>query len=352
MLRLRDRKTADRILSRLREMDLDLTLMHVCGTHQDTLVRFGLQELLEDVGVEVRQGPGCPVCVITQKEMEVMAAFAREGKTIAVFGDLSRVPVSQGRLRDAGDVKVVYSINDAVDIAAGGREVIFCAIGFETTSPSTAAVLKRGVPEGFYIYSTHRVVPPALKALLGMGELKIDGIIEPGHVSTIIGSEPYQFISREFGVPQVIAGFEPLDFLMGVYMIAKQIEEGRAEVEIEYSRVVRPGGNTRALKLMDEVFRPVDVPWRGFPTIPGSGHGLAEEYSEHDASLVFEDTVDSVGEVDEPRGCRCGEVLRGVIESSECPLFGKACTPEHPVGPCMVSVEGSCQILYRYRKLR
>ncbi len=357
MFRFRDKEMAYKIVQKLREMDLQITLMHVCGTHQDTLVRHGLQPLLEDVGVDIRQGPGCPVCVTTAKEIEESIALAKAGKTITVFGDMIKVPGVEESLSDAKteghDVRIVYGVNDAVDLTDKiSNEVVFIGVGFETTTPSIAVAVSRRPPKNFSLLSCHRVIPPALKAIVEMGEVRLDGLIEPGHVSTIIGSRPYEFLSEEHGIPQVIAGFEPLDLLMGVYMLAKQKEEGNARVDIEYRRVVKPEGNPTAIKVMDEVFDPADVKWRGFPTIPASGLVLSDEYQEYDARQRFEDDLAELEgkEFKEPKGCRCGEVLRGIIRSEECPLFAKTCTPTNPIGPCMVSAEGSCNILYKYSK--
>jgi hydrogenase expression/formation protein HypD len=357
MFRLRDKEMADRIIQKLREMDMQLTLMHVCGTHQDTLVRHGLQLLLEDVGIDIRQGPGCPVCVTTAREIEESIALARAGKTIAVFGDMIKVPGVEESLSDAktegSDVRIVYGVNDAVQLASKeDRDVVFIGVGFETTTPTIAVAFSRRPPKNLSMLSCHRVIPPALKAIVEMGEVRLDGLIQPGHVSTIIGSEPYEFLSREYGMPQVIAGFEPLDLLMGVYMLAKQKKEGAARVDIEYKRVVKPEGNPAAVEVMNDVFNPVDVKWRGFPSIPLSGLELSEEYQEYDARRKYEDDLAELKgkEFKEPKGCRCGEVLRGLIRSEECPLFVKVCTPANPIGPCMVSAEGSCNILFKYAK--
>lgn len=355
MFEFRDKELAQKIISKIKSFNQNITLMHVCGTHQDTLVRFGLQMMLKDAGVDIRQGPGCPVCVTTPKEIEEAMALARAGKTVAVFGDMIKVPGVKGSLSDMStqgfDIQVVYSITDAVKYAkSSGSETVFMAIGFETTTPSTAAVISKKPPENFSILCSHRTVPNALKAIIEMGEVKLQGLIEPGHVSTIIGMKPYQFISEKYKMPQVIAGFEPLDLLMGVFMLAKQIKTGRAEVENEYKRVVQEAGNQKALEMMARVFKTTDVPWRGFPVIPESGLALKDEFISYDARKKYADILEEVQKLDyrEPAGCRCGEVLRGIIESTECPLFGKGCTPDNPIGPCMVSSEGSCNILFKY----
>jgi hydrogenase expression/formation protein HypD len=355
MFEFRDKEMAQKITEKIRSLDQKITIMHVCGTHQDTLVRFGLQRMLKEVGVDIRQGPGCPVCVTTPKEIEECMTLAQSGKTIAVFGDMIKVPGLNGSLADLKtkgfDIQIVYSITDAVKYASStDKEIVFMGIGFETTTPSTAAVLLKNPPDNFSILCCHRTVPNALKAIIEMGEVKLNGLIEPGHVSTIIGMKPYFFLSKNYKIPQVIAGFEPLDLLMGVFMLAKQIKENRAEVENEYSRVVQIEGNKIAINIISKVFSSTDVPWRGFPIIPDSGLNLKDDFKKYDARLKFADELIEVNQIEyeEPKGCRCGEVLRGVIDSKDCPQFGTGCTPDNPIGPCMVSSEGSCNILYKY----
>ncbi|MFX0067654.1 MAG: hydrogenase formation protein HypD [Promethearchaeota archaeon] len=357
MFRFRDKKLAQRITSLLKDMSLDIRLMHVCGTHQDTLLRFGLDETLSKCGVEVRQGPGCPVCVTTPREIEEGITLARRGKIIATYGDMVEVPGAKGSLGDVrGEgctIKIVYSIEDAVALAKETKkDVIFMAVGFETTAPSTAITLLANPPDNFSILCCHRYIPPALDAILQMGEIKLDGLIEPGHVSTIIGVKPYEEITQKHGIPQVVAGFEPLDLLMAVYMLARQVKSGKARVENEYMRSVEYEGNVRALEALSEVFTPIDTEWRGFPKIPNSGMSLKSSFADYDARLIFEEELEEMQHVqfEEPEGCLCSEILRGVAEPSECSLFGKVCKPQHPIGPCMVSVEGSCNILYRYNK--
>jgi len=357
IFRYRDRSIAQDVIKRLKAMGLHHQFMHVCGTHQDTLTRYGLDSLLKTCGVRVRQGPGCPVCVTTAREFEEAAALARTGKTITTFGDVLRVPGRSGSLLDlrgeGHDVRVVYGIGDAVALAQKeDKDVVFVAVGFETTAPTTAAMMLEGLPKNFSVLSCHRYMPPALNALLAMGESRLEGIIEPGHVSAIIGLKPYEGLSKTYGVPQVVAGFEPLDLLMAVYMLAQQIQRSEAKVENEYSRVVRYEGNIRALDAMSRVFDASDVEWRGFPVIPRSGMTIKRKFETWDARKVWEDDLQTVGDfLEDTGGCKCGEVLRGLIESWECPLFGKACKPIHPVGPCMVSVEGSCNIEYTYKKM-
>ena len=356
MFSLKDKKIANDIISKIKKYDVNLKFMHVCGTHQDTLVKNGLDALFKECGIYVGQGPGCPVCVTTPKEIEEMLLLARKGKIVATFGDMIQVPGENDSLRnvkaEGNDVRTVYGIEDALDIAIKNKEkdVVFMAVGFETTTPMTASVILKEPPSNFSILTCHRVIPPALKAILDMGELKLDGFIEPGHVSTIIGTRPYKFISKDYKVPQVIAGFEPLDLLMAVWMLVQQKIKGISVVENEYSRVVKENGNVKALKIIKDVFEATDVKWRGFPVIPKSGLKLRKKYDVHDARKLFEDDLVPLKnkEFSEPKGCRCGEVLRGIISSKECPLFGKKCKPGTPIGPCMVSIEGSCNIEYRY----
>ncbi len=357
MFELRDRDMADKIFEKLKAMDLDIKIMHVCGTHQDTLVKHGLLDRLAEIGIEVRQGPGCPVCVTTPGEIEEALALSRSGKTVAIFGDMLKVPSESGSLLKAkgegADVRVVYGINEAVELASKTEnDVVFIAVGFETTAPATAAILQGQPPENFSVLCCHRTIPEALKILVTSGPVEIQGLIEPGHVSVITGSKMYDFLSRDYGIPQVIAGFEPLDVLMGVFMLANQISKGEAKVENAYPRAVTPEGNTRAQQAMASVFEPCDVKWRGFPVLPGTGLKLKPQYAKWDARIKYNEILAPVyeKEYDEPPGCKCGYVLRGEMEPQDCPLFGKACTPSSPVGPCMVSFEGGCAIEYKYRR--
>lgn len=349
---------AEEIIAKLNAANVNLRFMHVCGTHQETLMRHGLDALLKDCGITVSQGPGCPVCVTTAREIEEAITLARKGYTVASFGDMLQVPGKTMSLQqqkiDGFDVRMVYSIEDAVAIARNhpSKEVVFLAVGFETTAPSTAAVIENGPPKNFSILSCHRMIPPALQAIMTMGELRIDGFIEPGHVSTIIGLKPYQPISTKYKIPQVVAGFEPLDVLMAVWMLVQQIQHKEARVENEYARAVKPEGNVKAQQLLKQVFRPGDIAWRGFPVIPQSGLFLRSEYECFDARSRFEDDLVELAHASfpEPARCRCGAVLRGVCASSECPLFGCQCTPQTPLGPCMVSREGSCRIEYVHKR--
>lgn len=358
MFKYRDEATAKKILEKIKDLDVKCTFMHVCGTHQDTIVRFGLEQMLADVGVEIRQGPGCPVCVTTSSEIADAITLARNGVTVCAFGDMMRVPTTIGTLNDAkaegADVRIVYSVEDAVRMASEQtKDLVFVSVGFETTAPSTCVPLQKEVPENFSVYSCHRICPPALEAIFNMGETKIQGLIDPGHVAVVTGLDIFKPFAEKYHMPQVVAGFEPLDIMMSCYMLCKQIKDGRCEVENEYTRLVKPEGNPKARKLMDDTFTPVDRAWRGFPVIKKSALALKDKYSYCDATKVHEDILAKTPYVEpEAKGCRCGEVLRGLIRSEECPMFGKVCKPTSPSGPCMVSSEGNCNIAFRFQGSR
>lgn len=357
---LKDKNLSQHIIHDLKKKQRNYQFMHVCGTHQDTLMKHGLDTLLKEVGINILQGPGCPVCVTTPKEIEEMIVLARSGLTIATYGDMIQVPGINASLKDMQtegySILTVYSIEDAVSFAQKNpkRTVVFMAVGFETTAPSTALTLLNRPVKNFHILCCHRTIPPALRLLLEMGESNIDGLIDPGHVSTIIGMKPYEHLTEQYGIPQVIAGFEPIDILMAVWMLIRQIESNDIKVENEYARAVDPKGNQYAQQVIQDIFNKKDVAWRGFPLIKGSGLEIKEEFEHYDARKTFEDILEPLAEKEfkEPDGCRCGEVLRGLIQPENCPLFEKTCTPDHPIGPCMVSVEGSCHISYKYSKRR
>jgi hydrogenase expression/formation protein HypD len=329
------------------------TLMEVCGTHTVVIARQGLRQALPE-GVRLISGPGCPVCVTPQDDIDHFIALGGlEGVTLVTFGDMVRVPGTERSLEQAraegADVLIVYSPMDAVAAAqrAPEREVVFFGIGFETTAPAVALAIleaRRQKITNFSVLCAHKLIPPAMMALME-SEVKVDGFICPGHVSVVIGSDAYRPVA-ERGKPCVVTGFEPADVLTAMQMLLRQIAEGRSEVELEYSRAVRAEGNRKAQELLSQVFRVVDARWRGLGVIPATGYAIAADYAEFDAARRFEvDLPESV----EPDGCRCGDVLRGAINPPECPLFGKACTPGRPVGSCMVSSEGACQAHYRYR---
>ena len=335
-----------------------VSLMEICGTHTHSISRYGIRGRLPD-GIRLISGPGCPVCVTTEEEIDSIVEFARENKDIVVatFGDMLRVPGGMGSLEgvraEGADIRVVYSPLDALAIALREeeREVVFCAVGFETTAPTVGATLMKAIELGvdnFSILSFHRLTPPAMDALMNHEDVTIDGFICPGHVTAVIGSNAYGFLAHDYGIPCVVAGFEPLDTLAAIYMLVKQIAEGRAEVEVEYSRVVRPEGNRKARMLMERLFRVVDTPWRGFGVVPTSGLKLKEEFALYDAEKRF--YIRRIEPRQPNEGCRCGDVLRGVVTPHQCTLFSTLCTPERPLGPCMVSTEGTCAAYYRYER--
>ncbi|MCB1015762.1 MAG: hydrogenase formation protein HypD [Acidimicrobiales bacterium] len=338
--------------------DTPVRLMEVCGGHTHTIYRHGLEQLLPAT-VGLVHGPGCPVCVLPLGRVDDAIALAeREGVVLACFGDLLRVPGSRGSLLDArargADVRVVYSPLDALDLAVARpeRQVVFFAVGFETTAPSTARTVLRARDEGvanFSVFCNHVTIAPPLRALLDTPDHQLDGFIGPGHVSTVVGTTVYDFVALEHGLPLVVAGFEPLDVLTAVAMLLAQLREGRCEVENEYERVVRREGNPVALALLDEVFRTRPAfEWRGLGTLPDSGLALRPELAAFDAEERFGVPGATVAD---PRVCQCGQVLRGVIEPWECKVFGTACTPETPIGTCMVSSEGACAAYHEYGRL-
>ena len=338
-----------------------IRLMEFCGGHTHAIMRHGIRQLVPKT-VEMRAGPGCPVCVTATIDLDKAIALARlPNVTITTFGDMMRVPGSYSSLQRAkaegADVRVVYSTMDAVEIARENskKSVIFIGIGFETTAPTIAASIIKAQQEGienFYVLSCLKLTPPVMKALLDLGEVKLDGIICPGHVSVIIGSHPYEFIPADYGVACVISGFEPIDILLCVSKLVEQIEAGQPKVEIAYRRGVKPQGNRKALELMEEVFRIDGANWRGIGIVPKSGLKINQKYEHFDADKVFSGLLRSLlvanKQAREPKGCRCGDVIRGVATPLECHLFGKVCTPEKPVGPCMVSSEGACAAYYQY----
>ena len=332
-----------------------LQIMEVCGGHTHTIYKHGIEDLLPE-NVDLVHGPGCPVCVLPMGRIDDAIAMAKsDGVIFTTFGDMMRVPGSDGSLLDAkaqgADVRFVYSPLDALKIARDNpeREVIFFAIGFETTAPSTAVTLLRARAEqleNFSIFCNHVTIIPAMKAILDSPDLRLGGFVGPGHVSMIIGVRPYQFVARDYGKPVVIAGFEPLDIVQAIYQIVRQIDEGRAAVENQYARVVRPEGNTRALQVMAQTMalRPF-FEWRGLGFITHSALQVREEFARWDAERRFE--VPGV-RVADPKACQCGEVLKGVLKPWECRVFGTACTPETPIGTCMVSPEGACAAYFNY----
>ncbi|HEV3378794.1 MAG TPA: hydrogenase formation protein HypD [Thermoleophilaceae bacterium] len=330
-------------------------VMEVCGGHTHAIYKHGVEDLLPDE-IELVHGPGCPVCVIPMGRQDDAIAMAERAEVIfTTFGDMLRVPSSNGSLLDAkargADVRMVYSPLDALKLARQNpdREVVFFAIGFETTTPSTALTIQRARAEGlrnFFVFCNHVTIIPAIRAILDSPDLRLDGFIGPGHVSTVIGIRPYRFIARDYGRPVVVSGFEPLDVLQGVYMILRQLRDGRSEVENQYSRVVREQGNPLALRAIAETMElRTTFEWRGLGFISQSALKLRPQLAELDAELRYE--LPGV-RVADPKACQCGEVLKGVIKPWECKVFGTACTPDHPIGTCMVSSEGACAAYYNY----
>jgi hydrogenase expression/formation protein HypD len=353
----RDPAAARRALEEITVLagDSHLKFMEVCGGHTHTIYKHGIENVLPE-SVELVHGPGCPVCVIPMGRVDDGIAIAETpGVTFTSFGDMMRVPGSNGNLLEAkargADVRMVYSPLDALRIARDNpeREVVFFAIGFETTAPSTAITLMKARAAGitnFSVFCNHVTIVPPLKAILESPDLRLDGFLGPGHVSTVIGNRPYRFVPAQYGKPLVTAGFEPLDILQSIVMLLRQIRDGRCEVENQYTRAVRDEGNLKALQVMAEVFevRP-HFEWRGLGFISQSALKLNDAFAPWDAELRF--SVPGV-RVADPKACQCGEVLKGVIKPWDCKVFGTACTPETPIGTCMVSSEGACAAYYNY----
>ena len=355
----RDKDLVQNIVRRLGQLAKGpATIMEVCGTHTMAAARFGLKSLLPPQ-VSLVSGPGCPVCVTAQEDLDGFLALGKEpGIILSSFGDMLRVPgtaTSLEKQRAAGAaVKVVYSPLDAVDLARQetGNNVVFFGVGFETTMPATAMAIQLAAVEklpNFSVFCVHKTMPGALRALLSAGEVKVSGLLCPGHVTTIIGASAYDFIPRDFCIPCAVTGFEPLDLLLGIEAILLQISQGQARVDNVYTRAVQVQPNPRAQALLDEVFMPADAKWRGLGVIPGSGVTIREKYRQFDARSRFVAVLAQVPPPP-PSACRCGEVLRGVMQPQECPLFDQACSPSQPLGPCMVSSEGACAAVYRYER--
>ena len=337
-----------------RKSKTPVRFMEFCGGHTVTIFRYGIRQVLPKT-IEMISGPGCPVCVTANTDLDKAIALSQIPEVIiATFGDMIKVPGSRSSLQkekaNGAEIRIVYSTMDALQIAEDNpdKSVIFLGIGFETTAPTIAASIlqaeERGI-KNYYILSMHKLCPPVIRALLDSGEVKLHGLICPGHVSVIIGSHPWEFIARDYGIPCVVSGVAPLDILQCVDMLVAQIENGESKVEIAYRRGVRPEGNREALKLIEQVFEPCSTEWRGIGEVPDSGLKLRKKYQHLDSELAFD--IDP-GPTYEPMGCICGDILRGVKTPADCKLFGKACTPEYPVGPCMVSSEGSCSAYYLY----
>lgn len=353
----RDREVVQGLVAAIRRtVTRPWTLMEVCGGQTHSILRFGLDELLPRE-VTLLHGPGCPVCVTPVALIDqALAIAARPGVVFCSFGDMLRVPGSSGDLHKAksegADVRVVYSPLDALALARElpDRQVVFFAVGFETTAPANALAVEQARQLGlsnFSLLVSHVLVPPALRAILGSGKARVDGFLAAGHVCTVMGLEEYRALAREHRVPIVVTGFEPVDLLHGIHLCLRQLEEGRAEAENGYGRLVKTEGNSTARELIRRVFQVTPRTWRGIGPIPESGLGLRPEYASFDAARRFQ--VAEVGGAESP-ACRSGEVIQGLLKPSECPAFGRACTPERPLGATMVSSEGACAAYYRYRR--
>jgi hydrogenase expression/formation protein HypD len=333
--------------------------MEVCGTHTMTIHRHGLKTLLGEAGVDMISGPGCPVCITPDgfHEASVRLVTEHENLILATFGDMTRVPTRIGSLQTAipaigSMVKIVYSPEEALNLARRNRtqEVVFFGAGFETTIPAITLTAGQALEEGrsnFAVLTAFWIIPPPLRAILSSGEIRISGFLYPGHVSAIIGTAPYEFVAREFGLPGAVTGFEPGDILLGIRSVLEQIRDGRPVVANEYARVVRPEGNPAARAVMEKFLEPYDALWRGLGRIPQSGLKLKSVFAAADAADKY--GLHPAEDAEDPPGCRCGEILRGVLAPPECGLFGRACRPETPHGPCMVSFEGACFVYHKYR---
>lgn len=357
MEEFRDGELARELVKRIASVSQkELRLMEVCGTHTMAIFRHGIRSVLPQ-GITLLSGPGCPVCVTAQKDIDAYVAFARiKDVIVTTFGDLMKVPGSGSTLakeKAAGaDVRIVYSIFDAINIAKENptKEVVFCAVGFETTIPTIAASVLTAMGEqvkNFSVYSANKLTPPALAALMEADGVEIDGFILPGHVSVITGTDAYRDTFEKYDIPSVITGFEPIDILRAILILIEQNEAGRPELVNAYPRAVTDAGNLKAKTIMNQVYEVSDAVWRGIGTIPDSGMALKKEFQAFDAAVKFDMEMP---DVPEPKGCACGEILMGLKTPEQCKLYKKVCTPMSPIGPCMVSSEGSCAAFYRYAR--
>ncbi|MEZ5199434.1 MAG: hydrogenase formation protein HypD [Bacteroidales bacterium] len=352
----RDKELVGKLLDQIKAVSRKpIALMEVCGGHTMSIQKFGIPSLLPDT-IKLISGPGCPVCVSDRRYIDQAIAYARlDDVIITTYGDLIRVPGSTSSLdqekANGADIRIVYSILDALKIAKVNRDrkVVFLGIGFETTAPSSAAGIVQAQMAGirnFYVFSSHKIMPPAMEALIDEG-VNLDGYIAPGHVSTITGIGIYENIPKKFGLGCVVSGFEPVDLLKAILMLVNQIENNDPKVEIAYTRVVKPEGNFKAQQMLDEVFELRDDWWRGLGVLPESGLKIRAKYADFDAEVQIPVEVEPTRE---DKGCICGEILKGLKNPKDCKLFAKACTPNNPVGACMVSHEGSCHAYYKYNR--
>ena len=346
---------ARKIVAEMLEIECDkpVKLMHVCGTHENAIARYGLRDLLPE-WLEVIAGPGCPVCICPASDIQMAVDLALDhGVCVTTFGDMFRVParfsLAEARAR-GGDIRVVFSVMDAVELARREPDlkVVFFAVGFETTAVTTAAALLTDLPDNFSVLVSHRLVPPALEALAATGQVGVGGLLLPGHVTTVMGTTEYDVFPDKYGVPVTVAGFEPVDVLLGIKSLTEMVISGEARLENRYTRAVKREGNVRAVQAMWKVFDRFDAHWRAIGVIPDSGLRLNSDYAHVDAKELYSLTPDAALEELKP-GCLCGLVMLGKSNPPECTLFGKACIPEKPYGPCMVSMEGTCRNWYKYR---
>jgi len=355
----RDKKVVDAILGRLKKetekLEDKIRIMHVCGTHEHDVVKHGLRGLLPQ-NIELIAGPGCPVCVSSAQDVdEVLWIADNHDAIITTFGDMMRVPGSTESLYQAQgrgvDIRVVYGISEAIKLAEKNPEqdVIFFSVGFETTSCVTAAEVVRTNIPNFSIYSSHKVIPPAMELLLQRDDIEFHGYLAPGHVSTIIGLKPYEFIPEKYNFPVAISGFEPVDILMGILSLIKQINAEQAFVDNTYGRWVKYEGNTAALRTLDEAYVISDARWRGLGVFPNTGHEISDEYRHNDAKKKYD--IPELPVKDLHAGCICDEILIGKSKPDQCKLFNKACRPDHPIGACMVSHEGTCNVAATYEEI-
>ncbi len=355
---LRSKEFTDKIIKSInkivKEIKKPVKFMHVCGTHEHTLSKYGLRPLLPKE-IEILSGPGCPVCVCPAADIDKAIELGKRDDTIiTTFGDMIRVPstkLSLAELKAMGaDIRIVYGPHDAVEIARKNpdKEVIFFAIGFETTAPLIGYEIKSWAPSNFSVICAHKLIPAALELLISQSQLRIDGFISPGHVSTIIGLQPFKIFSDAYKVPNVIAGFEPNDVLLGILMLLQQIKNKKFETINEYSRVVKPEGNKIAQNVISEVFKSVSSPWRGIGRIFDGGLAIRDKYEKFDADKKFDIKIEKSQDI--PPGCSCHLIMVGKLSPNECELFGEICTPLNPIGPCMVSQEGTCAIFYNYHR--
>jgi len=355
---LRSKEFTDKIIKTInkliKEVKTPLKFMHVCGTHEHTISKYGLRTLLPKE-IEILSGPGCPVCICPAADIDKAIEIGKRDNTIlTTFGDMIRVPatnISLAELKAKGaDVRIVYGPNDAIKIAKDNpnKEIIFFAIGFETTVPLIGYEIQSGPPSNFSVICAHKLIPAALELLMSQSLLKIDGFLSPGHVSTIIGLKPYEIFSQGYKIPNVIAGFEPNDVLLSILMLLKQVRDKKYDTINEYSRVVKPEGNKIAQKIIADVFESISSPWRGIGRIADGGLAIREKFQEFDADKKFNIKIEKSQDI--PPGCSCHLIMVGKLYPYECELFGTKCTPINPIGPCMVSMEGTCSIYFKYHR--